>query len=86
MNDFDAQSQPHRRPDLSAVLATVPKHLLIGGSWLPALSGRTFATIDPTTETELAQVSEGAAEDVDLAVAAARRAFENRNWSAISPY
>jgi len=86
MNDSDPQSPPYRRPDLSAVLATVPKHLLIGGSWLPALSGRTFATIDPTTETELAQVSEGAAGDVDLAVAAARRAFENRSWSAISPY
>jgi acyl-CoA reductase-like NAD-dependent aldehyde dehydrogenase len=45
-----------------------------------------FPTIDPTTETELAQISEGAAEDVDLAVAAARRAFQNPNWSAISPY
>ena len=44
-----------------------------------------FPTIDPTTATVITQVSEADAEDVNAAVAAARKAFENRTWSAISP-
>jgi acyl-CoA reductase-like NAD-dependent aldehyde dehydrogenase len=86
MNDSDTPLYPQRHPNAGVFLDSVPKQLLIDGKWVPAVSGRSFATIDPTTETELAQISEGAAEDVDLAVAAARRAFENRNWSAISPH
>ena len=36
-----------------------PKRLLIDGKWLEAASGRTFATINPATGEELAQVAEG---------------------------
>jgi acyl-CoA reductase-like NAD-dependent aldehyde dehydrogenase len=86
MNDAPTQLDHPRHPNVDEILESVPKQLLIDGKWVAALSGRTFATIDPTTETEIAQVSEAAAEDVDLAVAAARRAFQNPNWSAISPY
>jgi aldehyde dehydrogenase (NAD+) len=54
---------------------------LIGGRWTPAASGKTFDTINPATEEVIAQVAEGDAEDVDMAVAAAREAFENGPWS-----
>ena len=53
----------------------------IGGQWLPAASGKTFETINPATEEVIAQVAEGDAADVDLAVAAARKALEHGPWS-----
>lgn len=53
----------------------------IGGRWVPAVSGKTFDTIDPATEEVIAQVAEGDAEDVDAAARAARDAFENGEWS-----
>ncbi len=53
----------------------------IDGKWLPAASGKTFATINPATEEEICQVAEGDAEDVDLAAKAARHAFESGPWS-----
>ncbi|MFA5891742.1 MAG: aldehyde dehydrogenase family protein [Actinomycetota bacterium] len=62
-----------------------PKQLLIDGKWVDAASGRTFATIDPATEEEIAQVPLAGADDVDRAVAAARNAFEDGRWSARAP-
>jgi aldehyde dehydrogenase (NAD+) len=53
---------------------------LIGGKWQPAKSGKTFETINPATEEVIANVAEGDAADVDLAVKAARHAFENGPW------
>jgi len=53
----------------------------IDGNWQPAMSGKTFETIDPATEEVIAQVAEGDAADVDLAVKAARKAFERGEWS-----
>ncbi|QEG42089.1 aldehyde dehydrogenase family protein [Roseimaritima ulvae] len=52
----------------------------IDGQWLPAASGKTFATINPATEQEIAQVAEGDAADIDLAAKAARRAFDSGDW------
>ncbi|XZE51815.1 aldehyde dehydrogenase family protein [Planctomycetaceae bacterium SH139] len=52
----------------------------IDGAWVPAASGKTFATINPATEEEIAQVAEGDAEDIDRAAKAARRAFESGPW------
>jgi phenylacetaldehyde dehydrogenase len=45
-----------------------PKHLLIGGKWVPAKSGKTFETINPANEEALALVAEGDKADVDEAV------------------
>src|SRR5256885_10066711 len=67
-------------------LAGGPGKLLIGGDWLPAKSGKTFAAINPATEEIIGHAAEGAREDVDAAVVAARRAFENPNWSGIDPH
>ena len=51
------------------------KLLLIDGRWLPAASGKTFETRNPATGELLANVAEGDREDIDRAVAAARKAF-----------
>ncbi|HEY4249794.1 MAG TPA: aldehyde dehydrogenase family protein [Roseomonas sp.] len=61
-----------------------PKRMLIDGKWVEAASGKTFATFNPATGEELAQVAEGDAEDIDRAVAAARRAFTGP-WSRFRP-
>ncbi len=53
----------------------------IGGQWVPSQSGKTFDTINPATEEPICQVAEGDAADVDLAVSAARNAFETGPWS-----
>ena len=47
----------------------------INGEWVPAQSGKTFATVNPATEEEIAQIAEGDAEDVNLAAIAARKAW-----------
>jgi aldehyde dehydrogenase (NAD+) len=53
----------------------------IGGQWVPAQSGKTFDTVNPATEEVIAQVAEGDKADVNLAVEAARNAFEHGEWS-----
>jgi phenylacetaldehyde dehydrogenase len=58
--------------------------LLIDGDWVPSLSGRTFETTDPGTGESIAAVAEGDREDVDRAVAAARRSFEDGRWQDLS--
>jgi aldehyde dehydrogenase (NAD+) len=52
--------------------------LFVGGEFVEPKSGRYMATIDPSTEEVLAEVPEAGPEDVDLAVTAAREAFESR--------
>jgi aldehyde dehydrogenase (NAD+) len=54
--------------------------LLINNQWVPSESGKTFATINPSTGEEICQVAEADAADVDKAVAAARAAFDQGPW------
>ncbi len=61
-----------------------PKKLLIGGDWFNAASGKTFPTYNPATGDVLAQVAEGDRTDVDRAVIAARKAFENGPWPRLT--
>jgi acyl-CoA reductase-like NAD-dependent aldehyde dehydrogenase len=63
-----------------------PKRLLIGGKWVAAKSGKTFETINPANEEILALVAEGDKADVDEAVKAARKAFDEGQWSKIGPH
>jgi aldehyde dehydrogenase (NAD+) len=53
---------------------------LIGGKWQDSVSGKTFPTLNPATGEVICQVAEGDKADVDLAVKAARRAFEDGPW------
>jgi phenylacetaldehyde dehydrogenase len=63
----------------------ITRRLLIDGQWVEAASGKTFVTTDPATEQEITNVAHGEAEDIDRAVAAARRAFEAGPWRTITP-
>lgn len=61
------------------------KRMLINGEWVRAASGKTFESRNPATGELLAMVAEGDKEDIDRAVAAARRAFEGP-WSKFKPF
>ena len=50
--------------------------MLIGGKWVPSVSGKTFQTLNPATGKVICEVAEGDMDDVDLAVKAARKAYE----------
>jgi acyl-CoA reductase-like NAD-dependent aldehyde dehydrogenase len=63
-----------------------PKKMLIGGKWVSAKSGKTFETINPANEEVLALVPDGDKADVDEAVKAARKAYEDGPWSRINPH
>lgn len=67
-------------------LKTGPKRLIIGGKSVDSASGRTFQTHNPATEELLVEVAEADAADVDLAVTAARQAFESAAWSRMNPH
>ena len=71
-------------PEAQAFLSE-PKKMFIGGQWVDAASGETFATIDPARDEELARVPLAGREDVDRAVAVARDAFEDGRWSDLEP-
>jgi aldehyde dehydrogenase (NAD+) len=57
-----------------------PTKLLINGKWVDSVSGKTFATVNPSTGDDITQVGESDAADVDKAVSAARAAFEKGPW------
>ncbi len=57
--------------------------LLIDGRWVDAANGMTIEIEDPATEKVIAKVACGGAEDIDRAVAAARKAFKG-DWSRIT--
>jgi acyl-CoA reductase-like NAD-dependent aldehyde dehydrogenase len=61
------------------------RELFIDGRFVPAASGRTFDDIAGRDGSRIAAVAEGGPEDVDRAVAAARRAFDDRRWADRSP-
>lgn len=65
---------------------SAPRQMFIDGHWGDALSGRRFDTLDPATEQVITTVPHSGPEDVERAVAAARRAFfETGPWPAMTP-
>jgi betaine-aldehyde dehydrogenase len=58
--------------------------LFIGGRWVAPVKNGCFETIDPCSEEVIAQVAAATAEDVDLAVEAARQAFDEGPWPRMS--
>ncbi|HEV2512102.1 aldehyde dehydrogenase family protein [Bosea sp. (in: a-proteobacteria)] len=79
MNSHTPAAAPH------PYLTQPDKGHLIDGRMVPARSGRSFDTVNPATGQVIARLAEGSAEDVDIAVASARRAFEGP-WSRFTPY
>jgi aldehyde dehydrogenase (NAD+) len=63
---------------------TQPTGLFINNEWVKGVDGKTFETINPSTEEVITSVHEATEKDVDIAVAAARKAF-NGPWSKETP-
>jgi len=66
-------------PDVADFLSR-PLPLYMNGESVPALSGSTFDSIDPSSGGHLATVARGQAADIDRAVSAARKAFDSGAW------
>ncbi|XP_072955484.1 aldehyde dehydrogenase family 2 member C4-like [Typha angustifolia] len=60
--------------------------LFINGQFVDSFSGKTFETIDPRSGEVIAKMAEGDVEDVNLAVKAAREAFDHGKWPRMSGY
>jgi aldehyde dehydrogenase (NAD+) len=65
-------------PESTAIVSIKPSYkLFIGGKFVAPRSGKSFATINPATEEPLAEVAEAGPADVERAVKAARKAFDD---------
>ena len=69
----------------NAAFLAQPRKLLIDGAWVAAASGKTFEVRDPSSDAVIAHCALGDAPDVDRAVAAARRAFDEGDWARMTP-
>ena len=58
--------------------------MFIGGKWLDSASGKMFPTLNPATGETICQIAEGDKADIELAVKAARKAFDTGPWSKMS--
>jgi gamma-glutamyl-gamma-aminobutyraldehyde dehydrogenase len=68
-----------------AAALELPQNAWIDGSYRPAMSGKTFETVNPATGAVLGTVAACDARDVDFAVEKAREAFEDGRWSRLHP-
>ncbi|MDQ3597008.1 MAG: aldehyde dehydrogenase family protein, partial [Pseudomonadota bacterium] len=57
----------------------------IDGRFVDALDGKTFTTVNPANGEVLTRIAECDAADVEVAVAAAKAAFEDRRWAGLAP-
>src|SRR5580692_11375134 len=62
-----------------------PRKVLIGGRWVGAKSGKTFEVFNPATGQRIADAAACEKADVDAAVAAARKAFDEGPWPRMTP-
>ena len=60
------------------------EHLVLGGERVPAADGKTFAVTEPGSGKPFVEVAEAGHEDVERAVRAAYRAFEEGRWPRMS--
>src|SRR6266478_5740249 len=60
--------------------------MFINGKWQAPLTGETYAPINPANEEAIAPVAKGDERDIDAAVAAARKAFDEGPWPRMSPH
>jgi len=71
-------------PAVKEFIAT-PRKVLIDGKWVPAKSGKTFEIYNPATGQIIGSAAACEKADVDVAVAAARKAFDHGPWTKMSP-
>lgn len=75
----------HEEYQAIAASLDLPQNAWIDGAYRPAISGKTFDTVNPATGAVIGTVAACGAEDVDLAVLKAREAFEDGRWSRLHP-
>src|SRR5437870_9973395 len=73
------------RPMNSVTLPAFRTRAFIDGDFRDAVTGELFVTENPATGRPLAEVAAGGPADIDRAVAAARRAFDDGRWSKRPP-
>ncbi|XP_074274412.1 benzaldehyde dehydrogenase, mitochondrial-like isoform X2 [Silene latifolia] len=71
---------------ISAPVKVKYTQLFINGQFVDSASGKKFTTCDPRTGNVIAEVAEGDAEDINRAVGAARRAFDEGPWPKMTAY
>ncbi len=81
--DTAASTLPDALGDAARAFIAGPHRLLIGAERPAAADGRTFATRDPATGREIAQVAHAGPADIAGAVAAARAAFTDGPWASM---
>jgi acyl-CoA reductase-like NAD-dependent aldehyde dehydrogenase len=69
---------------MTSTLVHHPGRLFIDGAWVAAASGRAFEVIAPATEEVFLAVAEADERDIDRAVDAARRAFDDGPWPRLT--
>ena len=75
----------HNLSDHARRFCQAEKRMLIDGAWVLSASNQYDTIIDPSTEEPLCQVPSGNTDDVEAAVSAARRAFDERRWTGKTP-
>lgn len=67
------------------VMIRNPDKIFVGGAWAPPSTSKTITLIDPNTEQPVGRVAEAVEADMDRAVAAARKAFDDGPWPTTPP-
>jgi phenylacetaldehyde dehydrogenase len=81
MSTATSPAQVHNRV---AEFLSRPRKMFINNQWVDSASGKTFPVYNPATGEVLAKVAEGDREDINRAVAAARKAFDSGPWAEMT--
>jgi len=84
MTDQNTQ-HPLAMLDSTRAFIAAPRRMLIDGEWRESETGETIDVINPADASVLCRVPGASERDVDLAVRAARRAFDDSAWSRMKP-
>jgi aldehyde dehydrogenase (NAD+) len=77
-----AASVPRSTPTKATSLSVKPEaRMLIDGQLVPAQNGATFPNVNPATEEKMGEVADASRDDMRRAISAARRAFDETDWS-----
>src|SRR6266581_3185183 len=79
-----SRGAPRQRAGQEVAMPT--GQIFINGKWQAPLTGETYAPINPANEEAIAPVAKGDERDIDAAVAAARKAFDEGPWPRMSPH
>ncbi len=70
--------------EVQARLASL-QHLLLDGRWQTASDGAVTSVFDPSSGRQISEAAAASEADAELAIAAARRSFDNASWTGLTP-